>query len=533
MKKLLVAVLVALIAVNSIFACTIFAVGKNATVDGSTMASHTCDSTSDDLRLWIIPSMEVGTVRDIVLSSRAGADYSNFPAEKNYGPTSLVLGEITVDKPTNQYIHGMYSFLNDKGLSISESTCWYSGNNEQTKKLNEIFTRDEGIIDAYMLQDLALENCSTAREAVLYMGDIVETYGWNGANSAECFTICDGNEAWAMEFYGGNVWVAVRVPDDSIFVCANRSRINKFDFNDSKNYLCTTNLRQWTIDNGLWDGKGAFVPCRIFCPNPGSTYSTNREWMAMKLLNPDLKIDRLDPNHDYNWPMFVKPKQKVSVQTIYDICCNYYQGTELDLRNSYAAGPYGNPLYPGLTRSINCYRCTYLWISSINAKYPAEVRCLAYFGWGSPDSTYLTPIFGSQTSLPSFFETGTRAQYDPNSGFWASAEVQIMASQNYMNAIEDIRALRNPIMTEQFKTTAAIQDMASSMVKSGNSAGAISLLTMYANQTATDWFNTWKDLSRTLKAKYLFGNINTDGKNNRVPQASDWWKENVTGKNLQ
>ena len=55
-KVFAIALAIALVAVQSIAACTIFAVGKDATVDGSTMTSHTCDSNSDDVRIWVIPS---------------------------------------------------------------------------------------------------------------------------------------------------------------------------------------------------------------------------------------------------------------------------------------------------------------------------------------------------------------------------------------------------------------------------------------------------------------------------------------------
>ena len=123
MKKVLTVLLVVLlIGLQSAFACTIFAVGKDATTDGSTMISHTCDSNSDDLRLWLIPSMEAGTTRDVVVSGRAGSDFSNFP-EVEYGPNAKIVDSYVNEKATNQYVHGMYSFMNDKGLAIGESTC--------------------------------------------------------------------------------------------------------------------------------------------------------------------------------------------------------------------------------------------------------------------------------------------------------------------------------------------------------------------------------------------------------------------------
>ncbi len=531
MRKVLIIGLICLLAAQSVMACTIFAIGKKATIDGSTMTSHTCDSTSDDLRLWIIPSMPAGTVRDIVLDGRAGADYSQFPEVKNYGTNGLALAQITYDKPTNQYIHGMYSFINDKGLAMGESTCSYNRNSEQGQKLKKVYDANEGIIDCYMLQDYALETCSTAREAVQAMTALVEEFGWNG--TPECINICDGNEAWVVEFYGGHIYVGFRVPDDEIFVCANRARINHIDWDDTENWVYPADIKDFAIENDLWDGKGEFVPCRIFAPYPQRPYSTRREWRAMTLLNPSLDIKEDDPDHDYNWPLTFKPAKPVSVEDIRQVCSDYYVGTEFDLTQKYASGPYGNPLYPNLDRSINCYRCTYIWISNIKSWLPDDAKCLAYFGWAAPDSTYMTPIFASQTSLPSFFGTGTRAEYDENSGFWVSADVQIMASQNYMNAIEDIRALRDPLMAAQYETTFIMQNIAAKMIREGNTEGAVALLTAYANQTATSWFNTWKDLSRVLEAKYLFGNINQDGSNNRVPQASAWWKENVTGKGLQ
>ena len=131
-KKVFLAVLIVLcLCAQSVFACTIFAVGKKASDDGSTMISHTCDSTGDDLRLWMIPSMPAGTERDIVLDGRAGADYSQFPEVKDYGTRGMELGTITCEKDTNRYIHAMYSFMNDK-IEKEQISCYLTYTNEET-----------------------------------------------------------------------------------------------------------------------------------------------------------------------------------------------------------------------------------------------------------------------------------------------------------------------------------------------------------------------------------------------------------------
>lgn len=520
-RMLTIVVAIFLIATQSLAACTIFAVGKDATVDGSTMATHSCDSNTDDLRVWLIPSMPAGTERDVVLSGRADADYSQFPEVKNYGPTSLVLNTYVTERETNQYLHGMYSFMNDKGLAMGESTCSYDRNSEQGKKVTKAFDGLEGIYDCYMLQDIALENCDTAREAVEFMGALVSEYGWNGA--AECINICDGNEAWVFEVYGGNIWVAARVPDDSIFVAANRARIN-FWMEDCDDYLSAPGIKEFAIENGLWDGEGDFIPCFTFAPYPYRPYSTRREWAAMTALDPSLDIDPEEKDTDRNWPCFVKPQNKVSVQDIYEIYGNYYQGTEYDISNSIWGGQFGDPLNPAqdfTQRSINSYRCTYLQIAQVNASLPEEVRCLVWFGWGAQSVTYLTPIFASQTELAPHFGIGVRGTYDPESGWWNEALVQQLSRINYQAAIEDIRAVRDPKMESQYAQTAAVQEIAASLIELGQKDAAISMLTNFANQQSKMWFNTYEDLADQLIGTYI------NGKNSKGPSDNytQWWND--------
>ena len=107
MKKVLIVLLaLVFIGIQTVAACTIFAVGRLATTDGSTMISHTCDSNSDDLRVWLIPAQEAGFTRDIVKSGRSGSDFSNFP-DIIYGSRATVMGQYTAENGTYAYVHGM------------------------------------------------------------------------------------------------------------------------------------------------------------------------------------------------------------------------------------------------------------------------------------------------------------------------------------------------------------------------------------------------------------------------------------------
>ena len=124
MKKALVVLIVFLVTLGSAaIACTILGVGKDAMVNGSTIITHNDDSTSADFRLWIIPAMDwpEGSMRDIVLDSHNYIDYGNYP-DVNVGTKGTLIGQIPQVPHTYQYFHSRYSFMNEKGVAISEST---------------------------------------------------------------------------------------------------------------------------------------------------------------------------------------------------------------------------------------------------------------------------------------------------------------------------------------------------------------------------------------------------------------------------
>ena len=108
----------------------------------------------------------------------------------------MIVASSTCKKDTNQYLHAMYSIINDKGLAMGESTCVFDFGSEHGGKIWSVMQANEGLYDCYMLQDIALEVCDTAREAVEFMGALISEFGWNGV--AECINICDGNEAWIL-----------------------------------------------------------------------------------------------------------------------------------------------------------------------------------------------------------------------------------------------------------------------------------------------------------------------------------------------
>lgn len=522
MRKLVPIVASALIAgltAQSALGCTIVLVGKDATTDGSTIATHNDDSSSADFRLWIIPSMEggEGVKRDLVMDSHNYGDFGDYPNTKDYG-NGMLVNEIDQPEDTYAYLHSRYSFINAKGVAMGESTFSLGGDKEKVAKVREVmFGSNTGVLDCWNTQDIALERAATAREAVEIMGELIETYGWYDAG--ETINVCDGTEAWMFEAYGLNQWAAVRIPDNAFSVAANRGRINEFNFDDPDNYLCSPDLKEFAIENGLWDEAvdGEFSPAQAYAPC-NSDYCSYREWRALDLVAPGLG---LEPSTG-TYPLWVVPEEKVSPMDVFNIMGDFYEGTEFDLTRTAYSGDYGNPLnINNPFRPINMFRTCYLMMANVKEWLPDEVKCLVWYGYGAPDSSFLVPLWPSMTRLPELYNHGSRYEaFDRTAGWWINSYVQQTATTNYNYARELIYAARDERMEKQFEEVAGLQEEWAAMIADGKTEEAVAALTDYACANAESWYADWLELGDELYGDLMWGMVNM-----RNPGYSDWYKE--------
>lgn len=527
MKKFLTVLAMALVLVmcaQSALACTIVSVGKDATTDGSTISTHNDDSTSADFRLWIIPSMEggEGKTRDLVVDSHNYGDFGDYPNTKDYG-NGFAAAEIDQPEDTYAYFHSRYSFINEKGVAMGEATFSYASYDEGSPYAT-IFSSPKavnGLIDCWNAQDIALERASTAREAVDVMAELIETYGWK--DSGETINICDGEEVWIFEAYGADLWAAVRIPTNAFFVAANRAVINEFNFDDKENYLCSENLVSFAEENGLYNAEtdGAFKPAQVYAPYP-SNYSAMREWRAFSLAAPELGLEYAE---DAIYPLYVIPEKKLSVRDVFDIKGDYYEGTPYDNSLTGFSGDFGNPLnFNSEYRTINMYRTCYVMIANVKSWLPDPIKSLVWYGYGAPDSTFITPLWPSMTEMPELYSTGTRYEdYSPESGWWVNTLLQDTATRNYDYCIEVIEERRDARMEEIFVEVAELQEKWADMYEAGFEAEAIEEMTEYACETAEEWFDIWRKLTNELISDTVWGRVNVDGKISGGT-FSDWWK---------
>ena len=328
MKKLFLTAVTLLTAITSGMACTNLIVGKAASADGSVIVSYSADSYGMYGYLCHYPAAvhPEGAMREVY-------DWDS----------GKFLGRIAEARET----YNVVGNINEHQVTIAETT--FGGREE--------LVNEEGIIDYGSLIYIALQRSKTVREAIDVMTSLVEEYGYY--SSGESFTIADPNEVWIMEMIGkgpgrkGAVWVAIRVPDDCISAHANQARIRQFPLKDKQNCLYSKDVIKFAREMGYFDGKDSeFDFAAAYCPADfsGLRYCDARVWSYFNMYA-DLDMSAYLP-----WamgdasatpmPLFVKPKQKVSVRDVQAAMRDHYEGTPLDITGDLGAGPWSMPYRP-------------------------------------------------------------------------------------------------------------------------------------------------------------------------------------------
>ena len=484
--------------------CTSILVGRQASLDGSTMTSHSCDSGTDRTWINIVPRQTYpkGTMCKVWFRSKrtTGPDDSD----------RIEMGEIPQVAETYAYINTAYAVMNEHQLAIGETT--FGGKRE--------LRSDEGIIDCPELYRLVLERAKTAREAIKVADELTKKFGYNDVG--ECFTFADPKETWHFEILGpgkgniGAVWAAVRLPEDHVGVSANASRIRQINLKDKNNYLASDNVYSLAEKMGWWNRKSdePFEFCYAYASRR-SMGSRRREWRVLSLIAPSLN---LDPNGE-NFPLSVKAEKKLSVQDVLEIFRNSYQDTPFDMTRTMTAtnrqgkiikSPVASPflsrdwlslLNIQRERTIACSRATYLTVTQSREWLPDAIGGVVWLGYDNPVTTPHIPFYCGNTQMPASFEVDGRREFKRDSAWWAFRRVSQLALLRWQDMIVDIGKVWKGIEDEAFSSQSKIEKKALELFKT-NPQQAREFLTRYSNDTAKKAVETYWKLGDTLWGKY-------------------------------
>ena len=447
------------------------------------------------------------------------------PCQDGYRAVELV-GQVPQVEETYTYFDTGYPFMNEKGVTIGEHT--WSGD------YAAFYNGDKALLMIANLQALGLQRASTARECVQIMGALAEEYGY--ADGGETLLVGDANEVWIFEISGpgplwtpdsgapGAHWAARRVPDDEIHAGANRSVLREIDFNDTENYMWSTDITKYPEELGYWKEGDPFNYSIIFdtCEGDTSYTCSGRVWRVYDLLASNENTEILNGEQAATeQPFSVKPDEKVSLQDIMAVYYDHYEGTPFDMTVGLAAGPWGNPVRYRVSkdakpedvakfdweRSIAIYRCSYSFVSQMRPDMPAEIGTVLWYGCDSPDTTVHVPIYAGTTEVPEEWYTSNRWEFDQNCAWWAFNFVNNWATLGWNVIYPDIAAKRDSLEAQFFAEQPEVDAAALELYNSGDVEGAKAYLTEYVCDTMDFVYDEWWSYAWELVGKYNDGQV--------------------------
>jgi dipeptidase len=491
--------------------CTTIMVGRLASTDGSVMTSHSCDGR---YRTWleVVPAQKFE--RDTVHPVYWGTLFTEEAWDMNNVTRK---GEIPEVKSTYAYLSTAYPCMNEKQLAIGETTIY--GRKE--------LMNDQGLFLIEELEKIALQRCSTARQAIALIGSLAEEYGY--ADLAECITIADPKEVWQLEIAGSgpgkpsSLWVAQRIPDDHVGIEANIPRISDVRFNDSDYFMTSSNLREKAKKLGYWDGKEPFKFYKVI--GTGKPYAI-REFFVLSTLAPSLgltmEMDEL--------PFSVKPEKKLSVSDVSALFRETYEGTpydmtknllvtvkrkdeagnevtdtvkspvasnwmSADLRNLF------NELKPGTVerqRTIAITGCSYSHVIQCRDWLPDEVGGVAWFSFDNPAESPRIPIFSGTMTLPESFSICGQHRYRDDAAIWSFREANRLATVNWQRGRQLIEPAVAEMEDKALAEMPSLEVRVKKMVSDGRHEEAKQAVTEYTSSFAFAAMNRWQEMKRTL-----------------------------------
>ena len=437
MKRILILLAIALplmaaAQVNHKESCTSIMVGKRASTDGSVITSHTCDGR---YRTWMTVEPAADHKKGEKHEVRKGTMHTVSASDT----TGIrVAGTISEVEHTYAYLNTAYPCLNEKQLAIGEST--FSGP-DTLENPDAMFLIEE-------LERIALQRCTTARQAIKLIAKLAEKYGY--ADGGECITIADKKEVWQM---------------------CNIPRIGKLQRDNPDFFMCSDNIEEVAKRYFLWDGEGEFCFWKAF--NTSWANGKNfreREYFIFNALAPSQGFTYDMPE----LPFSVKPDNPVDVTDIMELLRSTYEGTDMDMcknlkvvvnrkrddGSSYKdtiISPIANPwlgstmqqtlnmLAPGtidFKRTVSVAWCSYSFVAQLRDWLPDEVGGICWMAVDNPGQSPRIPIFCGTTELPEAFKHCGQKNYDPNAWLWQYRRANKLATvawqrtkKQHMNAV--------------------------------------------------------------------------------------------------
>ncbi|MFC6274214.1 C69 family dipeptidase [Levilactobacillus tangyuanensis] len=399
-------------AAKHLSACTTVLVGKQATVDGSTLIAR-----NDDTFLPLTPQRFVMHPAEHDQPDRTWVSNQNgFTAPIPHdGYRYQATPNVEVDK------EGVYaeSGFNDHNVAMSATESVYG--NPAALACDPLVAN--GLAED-SLQTFVLPYITSARDGVRYLGNLIKQYGSPEGNGV---LFSDNDEVWYMEIVTGHHWVAQRIPDDAYAIAANQVAIQQVTFDDPDNFMFSEGIEDFVKVNHLNPDQNGWNFRHIFGTSNEKDrhYNTPRVWFGQRVLNPE--IDQ-DPQSS-DLPFICRTSHKISVEDVEYILSSHYNETPYD--------PFGQGSEADRKkfRPISMNRTQNSHVLQIRNDVPAASAAIMWLCFGVPAFSPYVPFFANATDTdPSYSDTPVHL--DDKSAYWMYRKLSMIVESHYRNFIE-------------------------------------------------------------------------------------------------
>lgn len=405
MKSFLIILIVNLIVIfrnKNVYACTGTYIGSKVSKNGSRLIARTEDIGSAHPKSVVV-------------------------YDKPFWSDNLYVDEITGFKykmPNHFYKYyavpdsdgnsddGIYDEVgfNEQGLSISATVSSYC--KEEINNIDPLM--EKGLREAD-IASIVLSSCKSAREAILFLGKIIDECG-----ACECnnIIISDKKESWYMEIVSGHQYIAIKLPEDKVAVIPNCLMIDYAPLEDNENTIYSKDLINMPKEHNLLQFKNNKFSIRRTYAGKIESYDRDRLWGGQNFLAKSKNLP-----YDYDFELFFDPDEKVSVKDVMNLQKYRYENTRKDtnLAINNIEGFEVRPI--GIERQAECH------IFEIKEDFPKEAPGILWLCLGNAEHNIYLPYFPNIKSVPKVYSNRYH-NFNENQAFWIFRAQAALAELN-------------------------------------------------------------------------------------------------------
>ncbi len=397
--------------------CTTILVGKDATIDGSTMIAR-----SEDGGSTIIPEAFIAVNPKeqpkhykAVISGQEIDDEDLLPNPLRYTSAPDASGK-----------NGIWAAAGINDATVAMTATETITTNSRIQGIDPLV--EEGGLGEEDFVTLTLPYIHSAREGVKRLGYLVEKYGTYEMNGS---AFADHDEVWYIETIGGHHWAARRIPDDAYVAAPNRLNIDFFDFNDEENFMCSSDLLDIINEYHLNPDYQGYNLRHIFGSSTikDAHYNNPRAWYIHRYFDPEWEGEPGDQDQ----PFITYAKKKISPEDIKFLESSHYQDTKYDAystTNTEAEKKLFRPI--GINRNFETH------ILQIRNDVEEGIAGVQWLAFGPNTFNCFVPFYTNVTTTPASFQTSPN--FDLTKIFWLNKLNAQLGDTNYKvySALEQV-----------------------------------------------------------------------------------------------